>query len=331
MHACVPGAHRDPTSSAPHTLHGRVKERLLCDGRAVALTEVLDLHLRALLRELGRQPGVSYALSDRVPVSRAGNVAGRSALSVDRLAAHDDHARVVEEEARKFAPRVFLLALQQRLSADKFSLVKLHRESEPRLVGVMFGGHVCPPQPVTLLQPHAAEGPASCSDHAERPSRPVEYVPEAQAQVGGGIEFPAELADVGDPERHDGYLADVDAPCLKEPERLIGEVVGTQALHKLAGLWPPDPNAAGAAGDVPDLHRAVIGQRTLHPLDVPRSVEPELEVLRTDPRDGNVAPDPRLLVQHQGVGNAAYGFAELVRVELLQEAERPRAADLGLL
>src|ERR687898_800630 len=103
------------------------------------------------------------------------------------------------------------------------------------------------------------------------------------------------------------------------------------SLERSSGLRAPDPNAAGAAGDVPNLHRAVIGQVTLHPLDVPRSVEPELEVLLTEPRDGNVAPDTRLLVQHQSVDDAAYGFAELVRVELLQEAERPRAADLGLL
>ena len=70
---------------------------------------------------------------------------------------------------------------------------------------------------------------------------------------------------------------------------------------------------------------------TLHPLDVPRSVEPELEVLLTEPRDGNVAPDTRLLVQHQGIGDAACGFVELVRVEVLEEAERPWATDLSLL
>src|ERR687898_422332 len=59
------------------------------------------------------------------------------------------------------------------------------------------------------------------------------------------------------------------------------------SLERSSGLRAPDPNAAGAAGDFPNLHRAVIGQVTLHPLDVPRSVEPELEVLLTEPRDGN--------------------------------------------
>src|SRR3712207_9462062 len=99
----------------------------------------------------------------------------------------------------------------------------------------MFGGHVCPPQPIALLQPHAAEGPASCGDHAERPSRAVEHVPEAQAQVGGGIEFPAELADVGDPKCHDGYLVDVDAPRLKEPERSEERRVGKECRSR----WSP--------------------------------------------------------------------------------------------
>src|SRR3712207_1256537 len=101
--ARVLGDHRDPTSLAPHPLHGRVEERLLGDGRAVSLAEVLDLDLRAPLREFRRQPGVRYALSDGVPVGRAGDVADRFVLGVDRLAAHDDHARVVEEEARKSA------------------------------------------------------------------------------------------------------------------------------------------------------------------------------------------------------------------------------------
>src|SRR3712207_2711496 len=295
-------------SLAPHPLHGRVEERLLGHRGAVALAEVLYLDLCTLLREPRRQPSVGDALPDRIPIGRAGHVANRPAPGVDRLAAHHDYPWIVEEEARELATRACLRTPQERLPADEVALVGLHRETQTCLVGVVLGRHVRPPRPVALLQSETVERPAPGGDRAERPSCLVEQVPESQAQVGGGVDLPPELADVGDPQSYDWHLAYVELSGFEEPERLVREIVGAQRLHELACLRSPHPDAACATAYVPDLHRAVIGQVTPHPLDVPRPVEPELEVVLLETSDGYIALDAAGLVKHERVGDAADGL-----------------------
>jgi hypothetical protein len=47
---------------------------------------------------------------------------------------------------------------------------------------------------------------------------------------------------------------------------------------------------------------------TLHPLDVPRPIEAELEVVLLETGDGYVALDAAGLVKHERVGDAADGL-----------------------
>src|SRR3712207_1865333 len=104
----------------------------------MALAEVRDLDLRALSRELGRKPGVGYALPDSVPVPCAGHVPDRRTAGVDWLAAHNHYLRVVEEEARELTPGPLFPAPQERLPADEVALIGLYREARTSLVGIVL-------------------------------------------------------------------------------------------------------------------------------------------------------------------------------------------------
>src|SRR5688500_2723477 len=96
--------------SCPHPLHRRIEERLFGDRRLIAPSEVLDLKPCPHPGMLGRHPGVSDALSERVSEVGAGYVADRP-VGPDRLAAHDHHVRIVEHQAHQLLARYGFLAL----------------------------------------------------------------------------------------------------------------------------------------------------------------------------------------------------------------------------
>src|SRR4028118_113378 len=155
---------------------------------------------------------------------------------------------------------------------DRYPFSSPSPEKAPRPPAPDPGGapHPGPRRRVPGPPPRPGAGPPAPGDHAEGTPRLVQEIPEPEAHVRRGVELPTELADVGDPQGQDGHLADVDAPGLEEPERLVGEVVGAELLQELPGLRPPHPYAEGPARDVPHLHGAVGRQAPPHPGGVPR-------------------------------------------------------------
>src|SRR5215207_8677868 len=316
---------------APHRFHRRIEKRLLGDRGPVGLPEVLDLEPGPGLGELRRYPGVGDAPPDRVPIGRARHVSDRRVAAPYRLVAHDHNARVVEQEAGELLPRSLLFAPEQRFPADEVVLVELPRETEPRLVGVVLGDHVRPPHPVALHQAQAVEGPTTPGDHAEGLPCLPQRIPEPQAHIRRNIDLPPELPHVGDAQRGDRNLAQVRPPGVEETKRLVRKVILGEALHQISSRRTPHPDATGTTGDVPHPHRAVLRQVALHPLDVPRPVEPQLEVVLPEASNGYVAPDAARLVEHQRVGYLAHGFVELAGGQSLEELQGAGARDLRLL
>src|SRR5690606_4117470 len=103
----------------------------------------------------------------------------------------------------------------------------------------------------------------------------------------------------------------------EEPEGLVRHVLIGQFLQHVPGARSPQADAAGATGDVPDVHR-VVGVLA-QPGDVARPVAADLEEVFPQPGDGDVGADAAVVVQHQGVGDVTGCAVQLVRGQALQQ------------
>ena len=138
----------------------------------------------------------------------AGDVAKETVCVHDRLFAHDDGVGVVEGHAAELARVALCAKLCQCVAADKVSFVHAHGEIDAGLVGIVLGVDVLAPEPIALFEAEGVEGAAAGRDQAERLARLPENVPEAQALLERGVEFPSEFANVGDAQGQDGDLGD---------------------------------------------------------------------------------------------------------------------------
>src|SRR5919109_68029 len=284
-------------TSASHPAHFRVEQGIGGHGCGVALREVLDLHGRALRGQLRWHPRIGDAAIHRIAVGRARDVAHGVAVGIHGLLAHD-HGAVVDDEAAETPARPLLAPAQQRGASQEVLLVGPYRKAEPRLVRVVRAPHVLAPGAVALLEAQAVEGAAARGDEAQRlPGSPQE-VPETKAQVRRRVELPTELAHVRQAQSDHRHVPDEDPACPKEAEPLVREVVLAQTLHDLYRPRAPQPDAACARGDVRDADGPVRGQVALQPVDVARTIEPELKAIRAEPSHGDVASYPRVVVEH---------------------------------
>ena len=164
-----------------------------------------------------------------------------------------------------------------------------------------------------------------------------EHVPEPLPGFGARVEFPAELAHIGQAHRGDPDSADDHLGTAEVLQRLVGEVVLTDLGHDLAGQRPPQPDAAGGAGDVRDVRpRPRVGRRLtarLHRevVEVDVRVHAELEAFLAQPRDGHVRADPAVGVQQQAVGDRPGLLGDVAGAQPLQQGQCPGAGDLQAL
>src|SRR6478736_2929091 len=313
--------------SAAQTGHLRVDQRLCGDRGSDASTEVVDLDAVADAQR-GRQPGVGDRPADGVPEFGARDIPGGPVVHVHRFRAQNHAAAVVDGQAGQPAGDRVVAHAGQRVPTDEGLLARADREAQAGLVRVVLGGHVGTPGPVTLLQPQTVErGPAGGDDAVPPAGRP-QHVPEALAVVRGGVQLPAQLAHVGQPHRGDRNPADANLLGAEVLQALVGEVVGADGLHDLAGQRSPQPDAAGAAGDVADLDRTVRRRLPTQVVQIQRTVRADLEQLFAEPGDGDVAADPTGLVEKQRVGHRADGLVHLSGGDALQQIQGTGPADL---
>jgi hypothetical protein len=96
-------------------------------------------------------------------------------------------------------------------------------------------------------------------------------------------------------------------------------------LDEVAGEWAPDADAAGAGGDVPDVH--VLRGVAEEPVEVGGGVRADLEAVGGEAGDGEVGADPAGLVEQEGVGDRAGLLAEVVGGHAVEEVEGSGAGD----
>src|SRR5207253_3151736 len=134
---------------------GRVVERLGRDRPGDPAAEHLHLDSGTGNGVLDGQIGVGDAPVDRVAITAAGNPAQRSMIDPYRLAAERDPAGLVEQDRTELARDALLSGANQGLFADEVDrLAQTDGKTEPGLVGVVLGGDVAAPDPVSLLQSH---------------------------------------------------------------------------------------------------------------------------------------------------------------------------------
>src|SRR6185436_12782029 len=156
-------------------------------------------------------------------------------------------------------------------------------------------------------------------------------VPQLPAQVGGGVQLPAQLADVGEAHRGDGDGADVGALGAEVLQAVVREVRVGEGPQDLAGERAPQADAAGARGDVTDLDRALGGEVAGEPVEVQVAVGADLEEVAGQPGDGDIAADAAVLVQQEGVRDGADGIVDPAGGQPLQEGGGPGTCDLEAL
>ncbi|MEC5198777.1 hypothetical protein RCH21_001001 [Arthrobacter sp. PL16] len=183
---------------------------------------------------------------------------------------------------------------------------------------------------VSLFQPQAVEGAApGCNDAVLLPGVEQE-IPELQSVVGGGVELPAEFAHIREPHGGDRDAADRDplGPEILQP--LVAEVVTADLADDFPGKRPPQPDAAGAAGDVRDVYPLGGVRGRLLPgvdpevVEVHVAVHAQLEQFLFQPCDCHVAADAGVVIEQQAVGHSARLLGDIARTESLQQGQCAR-------
>ena len=182
--------------------------------------------------------------------------------------------------------------------------------------------------------PQAVEGDAPGGDHAVLLARLPQQVPQRAPVFGGGVDLPAQFADVGHPHHRHRDGAEVGlhgAEVARTPRARCRR--GT-AARPGRGPAAPDADAAGAAGDVADGHAASSGRCRVSQSMSSGPLAPTWKTVVGEPGDGEIAADAAGLVEQQGVGDRPDALVDVVGGHPLQErrtrrARRPRSGSAG--
>jgi hypothetical protein len=195
-----------------------------------------------------------------VAVTARRDAAADLAVDADGLVAERDGLRVLECQAAELGARPFLRRLHQSVSADEPALLlELDAEADAALVRSLVGGDVGAPDPIALLEPQRVDRAVAARHHSVRFAGFPQGAPQAEPVLGRAVELPAELADVGHPQRPDGDVPDCELADVHVGEGLVAEVLRRQRLQDLARLRAPDAEARVLRGDVVDLNGAIPG------------------------------------------------------------------------
>ena len=114
------------------------------------------------------------------------------------------------------------------------------------------------------------------------------------------MELPAELADIGDPQRQHPRVADVDLARRQIRERLVRQVGRSSAGRGVARTGPWTVISVVPDGDVGDRHELAVRDVPLDPRRHPPvdEVRDDERKRSSQPGDGQVGDDPARLVSH---------------------------------
>ena len=112
---------------------------------------------------------------------------------------------------------------------------------------VVLGVELEAERPVALLDPPGRAVDADPGgDDAVRLARLPERVPQPRALLDRHVQLPAEVADVGDPEREHLQRADLDRAAAREREALVRDVVAVRLARMSRARGPHRPSVVQA-------------------------------------------------------------------------------------
>src|SRR5436190_2248565 len=312
----------------------RVEEGLARNLPFDPAPEDLDRHSGARVGVLGRHVRVGNRAAQGVAVAARGDATADLAVDLHRFVAERDRARIREQQAGKPSARATILRLQERLPANAPALlVELHAEAHPALIWRLVWGDVGSPDPVALLEAHRVDRPVAAADDPVRLPLLPDRAPEPEPVLGGAVELPAELADIGDAERPHGHVPDGDLVQRHVRELLVAEVCWGKRLQHIACPRPPDPEAGPLRGRVVDLDAAVAGNVAADPFAIVVAegrAGDDREAIAGEARDGEVTFDPAAAVEHLRVGDLLRLAGYPVVTQTLEELGCPGSLDFHL-
>ena len=274
--------------------------------------------------------------ADGVAEAAGGEPADALAVPHDGLPAPELDLGVVGDGEGHEAAGQRLLALPPHgvLSDEGRRLVERDSEAETRFQRIEVGADVRRPDAVALLQPQAVDRPVARIAQAVFGACRLQRVVDRDHVVGGDVQLPTQLADEGDAHGADGRAGNVDLPHRAEGKGIRSEIAFRHGGRNLAGARPHQPEHAVSRGHV---DQRGVGVRVDVTADVVEVVGrkaragDDVEGVFGDPRDGQVALDPAMAVEHLRVGDPPRRLADVGRADALQAGLRiaPDQGELG--
>ena len=106
------------------------------------------------------------------------------------------------------------------------------QKPSPASSGVVLRADVVAPVAVALLGAAGVHGVIAGVDQAEFAPGLDDAVEDVGRELGRDIEFPAQLADIGDPARPDAGIADLELARGAEREGRVGQILAGQLLQQ---------------------------------------------------------------------------------------------------
>ncbi len=164
------------------------------------------------------------------------------AIPQHQLAAPDHGVRVAEDQGDQAAPGAVSAGSLERLPAQEPGVaLELAGEQQAGLDRVVVRGQLAAEGAVRLLQPQRLDGVVAGVDQAETVARGDQVLVGADGELGRHVQFPAKLADVGDPGGRDRGVGGA-----QPLQRAFGVRAGEKVLGE-AGLVEQGDRGAGGA------------------------------------------------------------------------------------
>ncbi len=135
-------------------------------------------------------------------------------------------------------------------SAEPAWLVPCDGESQARLQRCVVGADVVAPVAVALLDPAGGEGVEAARPRAVSARHLGDGVPHVGGELRRDVELPAQLADVGDPQRAYERGAELDLLGRAEGERVVAEVRRGELGEEVAAARSHDGDRGETRRDV---------------------------------------------------------------------------------
>src|SRR5271165_2359582 len=266
--------------------------------------------------------GQADAAADGLAPGAGGHLADGGPVAEYEFAAPDHDGGIGHHERDQAAARAGRAGLLERLAAQEADAgLELAGEQQPGLGRVVVRGQLAAEGPVGLLQPQRLDRVVAGVGQVQVGALVHQVLVGAHGELGRDVQFPAELAHVGDPGRADRGVAEVDLAARAEREGLVAEITAGEPGQQVTRSRAHDPVYGVLRGDVHQRGVQVCG----HP---PRDVvlvafggcraADQQERISREPGDGDVGLVGAVSVQHPGVDGPARGDRDVGGAQPLQ-------------